>query len=289
VSAIHEAAHASESSVASSPQPRQLIVSLYGLYARQTQGWLSVRGVIRLMAELGIDDQSVRSSISRLKRRGLLIPQRIDGVAGYALSDEAQRILAEGDARIFGRRRATRADGWLLVVFSVPESKRDKRHLLRSRLTRLGFGTVAPGIWVAPGHLEAEADDLLNTLEMTEYVEMFRGSRVGSAPVHGEVGRWWDLEALQRLYASFITRYASVRARWARIATAGSTGEAFAEYVEMLTIWRQLPYADPGLPLDFLPEDWAGIEAEELFAELRGLLAGPAELHAREMLGSTAY
>ena len=158
--------------------PRQLIVSLYGLYARQNKGWLSVAAVVRLMAELGVDGQAVRSSISRLKRRGLLVARRVDGAAGYALSPVALDILADGDARIFGRRRATIADGWLLVVFSVPESERDKRHQLRAQLTRLGFGTVAPGVWVAPGHLETEANEVLERLGVTAYAEVFRGQHV---------------------------------------------------------------------------------------------------------------
>ena len=55
------------------------------------------------------------------------------------------------DARIWARPRASVDDGWLVVVFSVPEAERGKRHELRSLLTRLGFGTAAPGVWVAPG------------------------------------------------------------------------------------------------------------------------------------------
>src|SRR5690349_1707124 len=68
-------------------QPRALIVTVYGLYAREDGGWLSIATLIRLLAELGVDEPAVRSSISRLKRRGLLVPQRQDGAAGYGLSD----------------------------------------------------------------------------------------------------------------------------------------------------------------------------------------------------------
>ena len=50
--------------------PRALIVTIYGLYAREAGGWLSVAALIRLMAELGADETAVRSSISRLKQRG---------------------------------------------------------------------------------------------------------------------------------------------------------------------------------------------------------------------------
>jgi phenylacetic acid degradation operon negative regulatory protein len=264
-------------------QPRQLIVTLYGLYARQNDGWLSVAAVVRLMADLGVDDQAVRSSISRLKRRGLLVAKRVDGAAGYTLSPVAHEILADGDARIFGRRRATVADGWLLVVFSVPESERDKRYQLRSQLTRLGFGTVAPGVWVAPGHLEAEANEVLERLEVTGYAEVFRGQHVAFGDLRDNVSTWWDLDALRRLYADFLGRYRPVRERWAGRSDE-EQGKAFAEYVEMVTAWRQLPYADPGLPLELLPADWNGVEAEELFGDLRELLAGPAGVHARAAL-----
>src|SRR5256885_11034459 len=99
---------------------------------------------------LGWDEPGVRSSISRLKRRGILHASRRDGAAGYALSGEALAILREGDRRIFRRERAILGDGWLLAVFSVPEAGRQKRHVPRSQLARLGFGPPPPGVWIAP-------------------------------------------------------------------------------------------------------------------------------------------
>ena len=56
---------------------RAVIVTIYGLYAREVGGWLSVSTLIRLMAELGADEPAVRSSISRLKRRGILEAERV--------------------------------------------------------------------------------------------------------------------------------------------------------------------------------------------------------------------
>jgi len=71
-------------------RPRALIVTVYGLYAREVGGWLSVQSLIKLMSALGVDEPAVRSSISRLKRRGLLLAEKVDGAAGYALSDRAR-------------------------------------------------------------------------------------------------------------------------------------------------------------------------------------------------------
>src|SRR5260370_33678440 len=55
-----------------SAQTRALIVTIYGLYAREAGGWLSVASLIRLMAELGPRAPAVRSSLSRLKLRARL-------------------------------------------------------------------------------------------------------------------------------------------------------------------------------------------------------------------------
>lgn len=283
VSAVDEAAAEAAVGPAGVLQPRQLIVTLYGLYAREHGSWLSIAAVVRLMAALGVDEPAVRSSISRLKRRGLLDARRVDGVAGYALTEVAQQILADGDARIFGRRRAAEADGWLLVVFSVPESERDKRHQLRSQLTRLGFGTVAPGVWVAPGHLAGDAAEMLRRRDLAGYVELFRGATLALGEVRENVARWWDLVALHARYAEFLDRHEPVRSRVP--AGAGrQPDQAFADYARLLTDWRRLPYADPGLPLELLPADWNGARAADLFDELRGRLADPAHEHARRLI-----
>jgi len=42
-------------------------------------------------------------------------------------------------------RRAMVEDGWVVLVFSVSESERDKRHVLRTTLTRLGLERLHPG------------------------------------------------------------------------------------------------------------------------------------------------
>ena len=264
------------------PQPRQLIVTVYGLYARAEGGWLSVAALISLLSELGVDEAAVRSSISRLKRRGLLRAGRRGGAAGHELSDEALAILAEGDQRIFGRQRARLADGWLLAVFSVPESERRQRHVLRSQLARLGFGTAAPGVWIAPAQLHQATADMLARRGLDRYADLFRADHLAFGDLAGKVRQWWDLGLLERLYRGFIDTHGALERRWRPAAPAGR--EAFAGYVRALTDWRLLPYLDPGLPAELLPPDWIGIHAAGLFFTLQARLAGPAQAHASRIL-----
>jgi phenylacetic acid degradation operon negative regulatory protein len=263
-------------------QPRQLIVTVYGLYAREEHNWLSVAALVRLLADLGVDGQAVRSSVYRLKKRGILHSQPMSGAAGYALSGDALAILTAGDTRIFRAYRASAADGWVVAVFSVPERDRDKRHELRTRLARLGFGTVAPGVWVAPRHVAGEAAAVLARHGLGGYVDLFGGEHVGFADVGSKIGAWWDLEQLTTLYAAFTDRFVPAARRLARRTL--TDRESFALYVPILTAWRQLTYRDPGLPLELLPRRWSGETAAALFAELNTRLADPAHRHATSVI-----
>jgi phenylacetic acid degradation operon negative regulatory protein len=259
--------------------PRALILSLYGLYARAEHDWLSVASLVRLMADLGVDAAAVRSSVSRLKKRDVLRPVRHDGRAGYALSRAALEMLREGDERIWSRPRATAEDGWLVVVFSVPESEREKRHALRSQLARLGFGSAAPGVWVAPGTSYDELVRALDRQRLTGYTEFFRGDYLGAVEVSKRMREWWDLDAMAAEYDDFRDAHARLRD-----VADPSPVEAFRAYVPMLTEWRRLPYLDPGLPLEHLPAEWTGVAAGELFADLDARLRKPADQHAHALL-----
>ncbi|MFD4606279.1 PaaX family transcriptional regulator C-terminal domain-containing protein [Streptomyces sp. NPDC058464] len=255
-----------------------LIITLFALYARREHNWLSVASVIRLMADLGVEGQAVRSAVSRLKRRGVLRGERHEGAAGYAVSEGTLEVLEDGDVRIFERHRAEAGDGWLVVVFSVPESERDKRHALRTALTRLGFGTAAPGVWVAPGILADETRRTLQRLGLTPYVDIFTGDHFAFGDLSAKVREWWDLDELTTLYGDFLERYRPVSERAA--AGAIPAREAFGIYLPMLTEWRRLPYRDPGLPLSLLPPGWMGETAGLLFEELDRTLREPARAHA---------
>jgi len=264
--------------------PRQLIMTLYGLYARDEHNWLSVNSVVKLLGDLGVDSAGVRSSISRLKRRGVLTSMRAENAAGYALSDEAVAVLREGDVRIFSRKRAVESDGFVMVVYSIPESEREKRHQLRATLTQMGFGTTANGVWVAPGHLYAEVAGTLERLEMQPYADLFRARHEAFGPLRDKVAQWWDLPAIDKAYAAFIDSHKDARTTWKTSKDAART--AFELYVPMLTEWRRLPYLDPGLPLSLLPPDWSGVKAAELFTDLDALLRTSARQHVMATLHS---
>jgi phenylacetic acid degradation operon negative regulatory protein len=267
-----------ENGVGTQSRPRSLIVTIFGAYGRETGGWLSVASLVRLMSAVGVEEPAVRSSVSRLKRRGVLVAERRDGAAGYGLSPTFHTELEEGDRRIFSKPATRLEDGWVLAAFSVPESERRQRHRLRSRLTWLGFGTVAPGVRIAPAHLADETATVLTRVGLSAYVDLFRADYLDFANLGEEVQRWWDLDELAVRYGAYLHTWQPVLTAWRRRRSVDPR-EAFADYVATLDAWRRLPFLDPGLPAELLPRGWQGTRAADVFFGLRERLAGPAHAH----------
>lgn len=257
-------------------RPRTLILDVYGAYVRPLGAWLAVADLVGLMAILGVDEPAVRSAVSRMRRRGLLRAETRTGARGYRLTEAALRLLAEGDRRIFADRSPARLeDGWVLAAFSVPEPERGRRHLLRTRLTWLGFGRCSDGLWIAPARVLPELTGSVRSLGLERYVTVFRAEHRGFDELSALVGRAWDLDGIRGRYRAFLEAADPVLRR--RSLVSDPDGEAaFADYTLTLHRWRTLPYLDPGLPLDLLPAGWEGGPAAEAFAEVRRRLARPA-------------
>ncbi len=185
-------------------RPQSLIFTIYGAYSRSLGGWIAVSSLLALLREMNIEDNAVRSALSRLKRRGVLLSEAHNGFAGYALSDSARKAFDTGDARVLERRHPEEETRWILVAFSIPEKSRDLRYRLRSRLTGVGFGQVTGGLWIAPASLRADAELAIDTLGIHQYVHLFEADHLESDSTgagstdEGSVQQWWDLDAIEK-------------------------------------------------------------------------------------------
>ena len=257
--------------------PGSLIVTFAGLYVRDFGGWIAVSDLIRLLELAGQPATAVRQALVRLKSRGFFSGERRNERAGYRLTEAGLAELAVGDARIFRYGEATESDGWVLAVFSVPEDARSERHRLRRELAWLGFGTVSAGVWIAPATLADRTQMHLRRCGLDAYVTWFTGRAL-----EPEVGRWWDLGGLARLYLEFLGRWESISASTAPL----PSGErAMVDYLALVDGWRQFPRIDPGLPAGLLPPDWPGRRAFRAFGRLQDRWSTPAWDFVQDQLG----
>ncbi|WP_411734732.1 PaaX family transcriptional regulator C-terminal domain-containing protein [Paeniglutamicibacter sp.] len=276
-------------------QHQQLIVTLYGLYGRSTDGTFPVAVLVDMLGALGIEPPAVRSTVSRLKRNGVLVSRRDAHAASYCLSADVLDAFEEGDQRIYAPERSHPNDPWSLVIFSVPEAERNRRYELRTELNSLGFGAVGAGVAIAPSNVLSQAMRRLKDRGLDQYVEFFNADYLSQQDIRSKVPQWWDLQGLDEQYREFLGYYGAAEGEWsARLETAGGTiepagelaREAFAFYVPMLTLWRRFPYRDPNLPLEFLPDGWKAPAAKHAFWAIDALLAPIAKAYAFSLLGS---
>ncbi|WP_188755824.1 PaaX family transcriptional regulator [Microbacterium album] len=259
-----------------------LLRSIIGIYLRELGGWISVGDLLTLMEALDVPAPRARTAIARLKKKELLLPEPRDRVAGYRLSDDAVPMLVRGDRRIYHPRSMQSDSLWCLVSFSIPEEDRHLRHQLRRRLHWIGCGTVSPALWIAPAYLLDEVEDILVDLDVRDRATVFVAQRPRVAgALEDAVRQWWDLDAIRAHHDAFLEQHGSHGS-----GSGVSSREAFAIYIRSIDTWRVIPYIDPGLPRELLPEDWPGERSSDLLQRLRDRFSGPATDYVSVVTGT---
>ena len=129
------------------PSTRGYLLTVLGEFVLPVGGRVWTAALLDALGALGVEERTARQAVWRSAERGLLESERIGRRTRWALSDPARRLLTEGSRRIYSLHRQPRPwDGrWLLLFVSVPESQRDLRHRMRTRLGWAGFASAGPG------------------------------------------------------------------------------------------------------------------------------------------------
>jgi phenylacetic acid degradation operon negative regulatory protein len=244
---------------AGAPSARGLLLTLLGEFVLTGGETAWTSAVLAAFARLGIEEKATRQALMRTAASGWLDAEKVGRRTRWQLTPSAQRMLTDGADRIYSfTGQAESWDGrWLLVYVRIPESDRQARHVVRSRLSWAGFGSLGAGVWISPHpDREAEAVGVLREAGVAEDAHVFVASRSGLADVHVMVAAAWDLSAIEERYEQFIDEF--------RVT---APADVLARQVELVHAWRRFPSVDPVLPRELLPARWSGLTAAELFAD----------------------
>jgi phenylacetic acid degradation operon negative regulatory protein len=253
-------------------QPQDLVVTLLGTYVRPFgAGPVWSGGLVELLGEFGFSVGAARIALTRLVRRELLARVRSGRLVHYRVTPRCDRLLAEGDGRIFSLGSAEAAgDAWTVVWHQIPEDRRLERSRLARRLRFLGFGPVQEGVWVSPHDHHAEVIQLLDDLDVATSGAAFLASVApGSPGLPALVARAWDLSGLAQRYESFVHEFEPYLDR-----SLDDDGHAFVVRTRLMHLFRGFPFVDPELPEELAPVGRPRAAAVEVF---RGLYARLAE------------
>jgi phenylacetic acid degradation operon negative regulatory protein len=266
--------------------PQHLLVTLLGDYCLPHRPHLPSAALVALAGEFGISQMGARAALSRLARRGVVEHSKSGRRTFYRLTRDAATVLVRGSRRIAAfAQDAEQWDGeWTVVAFSIPEDRREARHLLRSRLRWQGFAPLYDGLWVSPHATEEEATSTMADLDVP-HATLFRARHTtgstGRPPIEA-----WDLEGIAAAYQAFIEQ-------WTPLVQALRSGDihasaALVARTEIMDTYRRFPALDPQLPLALMPAGWPRGQARDLFAEAYDWLGPLAVVRVRQLVSDTA-
>ncbi len=242
-------------------RPQTLMLNLLGRYLLGRELAVSAASIIEVFARVEVGEHAARSTLARMVKRGMLTRQRHGRTMYFGLTAQAERILQDGEDRIWRQGAVNRDwDGsWTLLGFSLPESWQRQRHELRSQLAWTGFGPLFNGLWIAPGRVEVA--DLVGSLGLESHVKAFYAQTVPHTDVAKMIQETWDLAAAEARYRGFL-------ARWQHPDAPARRGDPLAVKLLLGCDWLQIIRADPRLPCAHLPADWPAAAAERVFKQL---------------------
>ena len=260
-----------------SASARSLLLTVLGEFVlpQALPAWTGA--LVAALAEVGVEEKAARQALSRTAAEHLLTAERDGRRMRWHLTAAGTQLLEQGAARIYGFGRGVEDwDGqWLVLTVSVPESQRQLRHSLRTRLTWAGLGSPLPGVWVTP--------DVGKEKEVAAAVEDLGVEAFSFTGPFGQIGdpqrivsAAWQLADVEQRYRSFLASFAKQRT--------GAPAEAFRSQVRLVQQWRRFPFLDPGLPAQLLPPTWPGPAAAERFHRRHERWHPAAQAHWQSLL-----
>lgn len=251
--------------------------SFLGVYVLGRDVAVYSGSVIDVFARLGVTEEAVRSTLTRMAKRGLLARHRQGRKTYVGLTSHAEDVLEDGRRRVWETGAVNRDwDGaWTLVGFSLPDSLRSTRHDLRSQLIWAGFGHLQSGMWIAPGTKDVSA--VVAELGLRDHVTVLAARAAEPTETADLVSRAFDTEQIAARYHAFLDR-------WDTTGPQPGLPDDLARQLLLHTDWLQLVRQDPHLPAQHLPPDWPAIRAEQVFRTLAHAYERPARELAATIL-----
>lgn len=259
-------------------KPRSMIFTLYGDYIQYYGGEIWIGSLLRLLEEFGHSGQSVRAAISRMNKQGWVQSRKEGNKSFYSLTPRGSRRVKEAAKRIYKLQNEVWDGKWRMLIYSIPEDKRNIRDELRKELGWSGFGFLSNSCWVSPNDLKEQVYDMFERYDISQYVDFFVTTYDGPKENKDLVQKCWNLseinERFQQFIDAYLPRYELSKAKIEQGEM--EDGACFVERTQLVHVYRKFLFYDPGLPDELLPDFWLGDRAAALFRHYYEALALPA-------------
>lgn len=261
------------------PQPQDLLLTLLADNVRNRLEKVWSGGLVKLLDEFGFSRGASRVALGRMAQKDLVSRLKEGRVVCYQLTGRTERLLREGDQRIFALGHDDYDDdGVTVLMHALLEEHWIERARLSRRLRFLRFSPLQDSTWISAGNREEEVLPLLAELGVAEYCSIVVGRMSTQPPLQSMLERAWDLSALSQRYDAFV-------AAFSKYYRASPTDDRTAFWVrtQLIHNFRQFPSLDPGVSDALWPHPPSRAVAIDLFATIYRDLADPAHRYFDEV------
>jgi hypothetical protein len=121
-------------------------------------------------------------SLSYLKRKRLVSIAEKEGQQILTLSEEGKKRVLHFNLDQMAIKSPNRWDGyWRIVIFDIPERKKEGREALRSKLKQLGFYRLQKSCFIHPFDCRSEIDFISEVFEVSPFVNLIVAKEIDGA------------------------------------------------------------------------------------------------------------
>lgn len=121
-------------------------------------------------------------SLSYLKRDRLVSIAEKDGQQILTLSEDGKKRVLRFDLHQMAIKKPRRWDGyWRIVIFDIPERKKQGREALRSKLKQLGFCQLQKSCFIHPFDCRSEIDFISELFEVGPFINFIVAKEIEGA------------------------------------------------------------------------------------------------------------
>lgn len=127
---------------------------------------------MRRKEEREINRRRFGQLIYYLKKRGYIKIKSLEQKGGVILTKKGKEKVLK--VKIKMKKKKMRKDGkWQMIIFDIPEKKRQFRDLLREHLQILSYKMLQKSIWVCPYDVLKETEEIVREYSLDPYVKLF--------------------------------------------------------------------------------------------------------------------
>lgn len=254
-----------------------LIVTIFGDAILPRGGTVWIGSLIKVLADYGINERLVRTSVFRLTRDNWLKVNQVGRRSYYSLTSGGAREFERATQRIYGDPRQAWDGYWSLVLLSGMAA--EDREAVRKELGWLGFGALSTSVLAHPTTDIPAMEATLKRAGIDRDLVVMR-SKVSDSRHHDAmrnlVQKSWNIDEIDDQYDKFVAQFRPV---FAAVRRTRNRDNRLSFQIRMLLIqeYRRILLRDPLLPAEMLPAGWHGTAAYQLCRNLYRLIYAPAD------------